>query len=280
MNRAWNLDLTKIFTDYNNDDLTYTVAMDGGEEETVEGTVYSFTPDAVGEHTLVFAAACAASELRAVYTVNLSVQEGVYEVRFSISYAGIDLPDATLTLRDANYQLVPHTQGNYNFMLRPGKYMYSVSMEGYEDVEQVIIKVVESDEPMVINVEMAPTQTVKYPVMFYLTDTDGNAVTGATVTVASLDYNNQKTTSMFLRKYVPGYENCRVKSSGSTLGVRETRRMHLHLHHPDERCRRIQALSHHHPRCHPEIRRGHLMPNTSFLSIGAGSYDGSISITQ
>ena len=195
MNRAWNLDLTKIFTDYNNDDLTYTVSMDGGKEETVEGTVYSFTPDAVGEHTLVFAAACAASELRAVYTVNLSVQEGVYEVRFSISYAGIDLPDATLTLRDANYQLVPHTQGNYNFMLRPGKYMYSVSMEGYEDVEQVIIKVVESDEPMVINVEMAPTQTVKYPVMFYLTDTDGNAVTGATVTVASLDYNNQKTTS-------------------------------------------------------------------------------------
>lgn len=195
VNRAWNLDLTKIFTDYNNDDLTYTVAMDGSEEETVEGTVYSFTPDAVGEHTLVFAAACAASELRAVYTVNLSVQEGVYEVRFSISYAGIDLPDATLTLRDANYQLVPHTQGNYNFMLRPGKYMYSVSMEGYEDVEQVIIKVVESDEPMVINVEMAPTQTVKYPVMFYLTDTDGNAVTGATVTVASLDYNNQKTTS-------------------------------------------------------------------------------------
>ena len=125
VNRAWNLDLTKIFTDYNNDDLTYTVAMDGGEEETVEGTVYSFTPDAVGEHTLVFAAACAASELRAVYTVNLSVQEGVYEVRFSISYAGIDLPDATLTLRDANYQLVPHTQGNSNFMLRPGKYMYS-----------------------------------------------------------------------------------------------------------------------------------------------------------
>ena len=195
VNRAWNLDLTKIFTDYNNDDLTYTVAMDGGEEETVEGTVYSFTPDAVGEHTLVFAAACAASELRAVYTVNLSVQEGVYEVRFSIAYAGIDLPDATLTLRDANYQLVPHTQGNYNFMLRPGKYMYSVSMEGYEDVEQVIIKVVESDEPMVINVEMAPTQTVKYPVMFYLTDTDGNAVTGASVTVVSLDYNNQKTTS-------------------------------------------------------------------------------------
>lgn len=195
VNRAWNLDLTKIFTDYNNDDLTYTVSMDGGEEETVEGTVYSFTPDAVGEHTLVFAAACAASELRAVYTVKLSVQEGVYEVRFSISYAGIDLPDATLTLRDANYQLVPHTQGNYNFMLRPGKYMYSVSMEGYEDVEQVIIKVVESDEPMVINVEMAPTQTVKYPVMFYLTDTDGSAVTGATVTVISLDYKNQKTTS-------------------------------------------------------------------------------------
>lgn len=28
----------------------------------------------------------------------------------------------------------------------------------------------------------------------------------------------------FLRKYVPGYEHCRVKSSANTLGVRETRR--------------------------------------------------------
>ncbi|MGN0833169.1 MAG: FAD-dependent oxidoreductase [Kiritimatiellia bacterium] len=28
----------------------------------------------------------------------------------------------------------------------------------------------------------------------------------------------------FLRRHVPGYENCRVKSSGGTLGVRETRR--------------------------------------------------------
>ena len=195
VNRAWNLDLTKIFTDYNGDELTYTAAMDGGEEQPVEGTVYSFTPDAAGEHTIVFTAACAASELRAVYTVKLSVQEGVYEVRFSISYAGIDLPDATLTLRDANYQLIPHTQGNYNFMLRPGKYMYAVSLEGYESVEQIIFTVKESDEPMLINVELAPTQTVKYPVVFYLTDEDGEPVTGATVTAISLDYNNQKTTS-------------------------------------------------------------------------------------
>jgi len=30
----------------------------------------------------------------------------------------------------------------------------------------------------------------------------------------------------FLKKYVPGFENCRIKSSAATLGVRETRRIH------------------------------------------------------
>ena len=29
----------------------------------------------------------------------------------------------------------------------------------------------------------------------------------------------------FLRKYVPGYENCRIRSTASTLGVRESRRI-------------------------------------------------------
>lgn len=195
VNREWTLDLTKIFVDYNDDLLTYTVAIDGGEASAIEGTAYSFTPDSVGEHTLVFTASCDKSEQSAVYTVELSVQEGVYEVRFSITYAGIDLPDATLTLRNANYELIPHTQGNYNFMLRPGKYMYAVSLEGYEEIEQVIFNVMESDEPMLINVELAPTQTVKYPVVFYLTDEDGTPVTGATITMVSLDYENKKTTS-------------------------------------------------------------------------------------
>ncbi|MBQ8813887.1 MAG: FAD-dependent oxidoreductase [Lachnospiraceae bacterium] len=53
-----------------------------------------------------------------------------------------------------------------------------------------------------------------------------NTLTADGVTAAELDLKGQIDQIVtFLRKYVPGYEKCYVKSSGSTLGVRETRRI-------------------------------------------------------
>lgn len=43
---------------------------------------------------------------------------------------------------------------------------------------------------------------------------------------AEVDLRNQLASVMdFLHKYVPGFENCRLKSTASTLGIRETRRI-------------------------------------------------------
>jgi hypothetical protein len=53
-----------------------------------------------------------------------------------------------------------------------------------------------------------------------------DTLTLAGIAAAELDLRNQiERIVSFLRKRVPGYENCRVKSSASTLGVRETRRV-------------------------------------------------------
>lgn len=49
---------------------------------------------------------------------------------------------------------------------------------------------------------------------------------GKALAYAEYELRNQiSAVTDFLRKYVPGYENCRIKSSASVLGVRETRRI-------------------------------------------------------
>ena len=53
-----------------------------------------------------------------------------------------------------------------------------------------------------------------------------NSLSLAEIAEADLLLRNQITCILgFLRKNVPGYEKCRIKSSASTLGVRETRRI-------------------------------------------------------
>ena len=53
-----------------------------------------------------------------------------------------------------------------------------------------------------------------------------NTLTPEGVLMAEYDLRGQIDQVIdFLRKYVPGYENCKLKATGSTLGVRETRRI-------------------------------------------------------
>ena len=53
-----------------------------------------------------------------------------------------------------------------------------------------------------------------------------NTLTPEGVCEAELELRSQIDVIIsFLRKYVPGYENCRLKATGSTLGVRESRRV-------------------------------------------------------
>ena len=53
-----------------------------------------------------------------------------------------------------------------------------------------------------------------------------DTLTPGGVTGAELDLNGQIDQIVtFLRKYIPGYKHCYVKTTGSTLGVRETRRI-------------------------------------------------------
>lgn len=53
-----------------------------------------------------------------------------------------------------------------------------------------------------------------------------NTLTATGVVGAEYDLRRQINSVIdFLKKYVPGFENCRLKGTGSTLGVRETRRI-------------------------------------------------------
>ena len=67
---AWNIDLSKLFTDADGDPLTYTVAVN--EEAAAAATAsYSYTPAATGTYTLVFKAADPKGAESPAYTVTL-----------------------------------------------------------------------------------------------------------------------------------------------------------------------------------------------------------------
>ena len=71
---AYTLDLSTIFSDEDNDALTYYVSVDGGEKTAVSGSTYSVTYDAVGAHTLVFTANDDKLDSLDTYTVTLTVE--------------------------------------------------------------------------------------------------------------------------------------------------------------------------------------------------------------
>lgn len=67
---AWTINLTGIFSDADNDPLTYKVSVNGAEAATIEGSTYTITPED-GVHTLVFTASDGKVESKDTYTVTL-----------------------------------------------------------------------------------------------------------------------------------------------------------------------------------------------------------------
>ena len=72
--KAWELNLDTIFTDAENDPLTYKVKVNDAAEATINGATYSYTPDKAGEITLVFTANDGKLD-SGTYTVTLKVAE-------------------------------------------------------------------------------------------------------------------------------------------------------------------------------------------------------------
>lgn len=71
---AWNIDLSKLFTDADGDPLTYTVAVN--QEAAAAATAsYSYTPAATGTYTLAFKAADPKGAESPAYTVTLTAAE-------------------------------------------------------------------------------------------------------------------------------------------------------------------------------------------------------------
>ena len=71
---AYTLDLSTIFVDADGDTLEYKVSIDGADAVTAEES-YSYTPEAAGEYTLVFAANDGMEDSTDTYTVTLVVDQ-------------------------------------------------------------------------------------------------------------------------------------------------------------------------------------------------------------
>ncbi len=68
------LSMSKVFTDRDNDALTYTAKVDDGEAASIEDGYYTFTPDDVGTYKIIFVAKDNETESDA-HTVTLTVKE-------------------------------------------------------------------------------------------------------------------------------------------------------------------------------------------------------------
>ncbi len=68
------LSMSKVFTDRDNDTLTYTAKVNDGEASVVEDAYYTFTPDSVGTYTITFVAKDNEAESDA-HTLSLTVKE-------------------------------------------------------------------------------------------------------------------------------------------------------------------------------------------------------------
>ena len=96
---AYTLDLSTIFVDADGDTLEYKVSIDGADAVTAEES-YSYTPEAAGEYTLVFAANDGMEDSTDTYTMTLTVGQASDAWDGSVDTSWYNTTDTSFTIEN------------------------------------------------------------------------------------------------------------------------------------------------------------------------------------
>lgn len=95
INQVFSLDLNELFADKDGDTMSFSYALNGGEEQTVEGNVFTYTPTEMKTDTVTFYATDAgtatdSSVSPAEFRMSIQVQKDAILSSLSFGYPGVD----------------------------------------------------------------------------------------------------------------------------------------------------------------------------------------------
>lgn len=95
VNQEFSLDLTELFADKDDDAMSFSYALNGGEEQTVEGNVFTYTPTEIKTDTVTFYATDAGTDADssvspATFRMSITVQNDAILSSLSFGYPGVD----------------------------------------------------------------------------------------------------------------------------------------------------------------------------------------------